>query len=92
MIRLITSSAAVAKSRGSKRVLTTHMKAAVMQDEQFDNLREIVGKVPDAPVKGGAAADDDDDDAVEGSGKKRKKAATGGTKGRKRKTGDNDDS
>lgn len=88
MIRLITSSAAVAKSRNSKRVLTTHMKAAVMQDEQFDNLREIVDKVPDAPVKG---ADDDDDDTADAGPKKRKKAASaGGAKGKKRRNSDDD--
>lgn len=76
MIRLITASASVAKSRGSKRVLTTHMKAAVMQDEQFDNLREIVDKIPDAPVKGGGGGDDDDDEPPSGAaGKKRKSKA-----------------
>lgn len=89
MIRLITSSAGIARSRGSKRVLTPHMKAAVMQDEQFDNLREIVGKIPDAPVKGAAA--DDDDEPAEGSGKKRKKAAAGGAKGKKRRNSDDED-
>lgn len=69
MIRLISSSAGAAKARGSKRVLSQHMKAAVMQDDQFDNLRDIMGKVPDAPVKGSNhAADDNDDDDDDGDG------------------------
>jgi len=88
MIRLITASADVAKSRNSKRVQTAHMKQAVMQDEQFDNLREIVDKVPDAPTKK-AAADSDDEDATEGP-KKRKKSTAGPGKGKKRRGSDDD--
>lgn len=89
MIRLISASAGVARSRGSKRVLTAHMKAAVMQDEQFDNLREIVSKVPDAPTK--AAADDEEDDtAGDGAPKKRKKSTAAGAKGKKRRGSDDD--
>ena len=49
MISLITKSAAEAKTRNSKRVLPAHLKAAVMSEEQFDFLHEIVGKVADAP-------------------------------------------
>ncbi|GAB7353539.1 hypothetical protein MBLNU459_g3977t2 [Dothideomycetes sp. NU459] len=87
MIRLISASAAVAKQRGSKRVLSQHMKAAVMQDEQFDNLRDIMGKVPDAPAKGsgGAAADDDDEDGGGGGGGEGPKKASrkkGGAEGK----------
>jgi len=78
----------VAKSRGSKRVQTQHMKVAVMQDEQFDNLRDIVGKVPDVPKKG--EADDDEEDHGEGGGKRRKKS-TAGPKGKKRKESDDSD-
>ena len=85
MIRLITSSATVARSRGSKRVLTSHMKAAVMEDDQFDNLREIVDKVPDAPTKS-----KDDEDEEEGEGKKRKKSSAA-TPGRGKKRRDSDD-
>ncbi|PNS16115.1 hypothetical protein CAC42_4516 [Sphaceloma murrayae] len=86
MIRLITASSDVAKARNSKRVMTQHMKAAVMQDEQFDNLREIVDKVPDAPAKKAAAESDDED--VEAP-KKRKKSTAGG-KGKKRRGSDDD--
>jgi len=89
MIRLITASSTVAKSRGSKRVLTSHMKAAVTQDDQFDNLREIVGKVPDAPAKGKG---DDDDDEEEGQVKRRKKSTAGAGGGRGKKRRDSDDS
>ena len=85
MIRLITSSATVARTRGSKRVLTSHMKAAVMEDDQFDNLREIVGKVPDAPTK---SKDEDDED--EGEGKRRKKSTAGPGRGKKRRDSDDD--
>ncbi|KAF2228109.1 histone-fold-containing protein [Elsinoe ampelina] len=69
MIRLITASSDVARARNSKRVMTQHMKMAVMQDEQFDNLREIVDKIPDAPAKKGGADSDDED----GEGPKKRK-------------------
>lgn len=84
MIRLITASSTVAKSKGSKKVSTTHMKLAVMGDEQFDNLRDIVGKVPDAPTK---KVEDDDDEEAEGGPKKRKKSTAGGGR-KKRKDSD----
>ncbi|KAF1344806.1 histone-fold-containing protein [Delphinella strobiligena] len=82
MIRLITSSANVAKSRGSKKVMSQHMKAAVMQDDQFDNLRDIMAKVPDAPTSKNGAKDDDDDE--EGAAPKPK----GRGKGKKRRDSD----
>ncbi|KAF4551529.1 DNA polymerase epsilon subunit C-like protein 2 [Elsinoe fawcettii] len=86
MIRLITASSDVAKSRNSKRVMTQHMKQAVMQDEQFDNLREIVDKVPDAPAKKGGADSDDED----GEGPKKRKKSTAGSKAKKRRNSDDD--
>lgn len=91
MIRLITASADVAKSKNSKRVQTSHLKAVVMQDEQFDNLREIMEKVPDAPAKkGGRDADSDSEDNAEsGSTKKRKKSIAVG-RGKKRRGSDDD--
>lgn len=97
MIRLITSSADVAKSRNSKKVLSQHMKAAVMQDEQFDNLRDIVGKIPDAPSKSsaasGAAANGGDEDGDEEVKPKRGRAAAaagegGAKRGKKRRDSD----
>lgn len=82
MIRLITSSANVAKSRGSKKVMSQHMKAAVMQDDQFDNLRDIMAKVPDAQTSKNGAKDEDDDE--EGAAPKPK----GRGKGKKRRDSD----
>ena len=86
MIRLITASADIAKSRGSKRVQTTHMKQAVMADDQFDNLREIVAKVPDAPAKKGAKDSDSDDE----DGPKKRKKSSSGPKGKKWRGSDDD--
>lgn len=93
MIRLITASSTVAKERGSKRVLSQHMKAAVMQDEQFDNLRPLVEKVPDAPSKGttGDESEDDENAPKKGPGRGRKAGAaagSGGGRGKKRKDSD----
>jgi len=89
MIRLIGASAEVAKARGSKRVLTAHMKAAIMKDDQFDNLREIVDKVPDAPVK--KAKDSDSDEEENDAPKKRKRSNAGTSKSKKRKGSSDDD-
>ncbi|KAG9960120.1 histone-fold-containing protein, partial [Aureobasidium melanogenum] len=91
MIRLISASAGVAKQRGSKRVLSQHMKSAVMQDEQFDNLRDIVGRVPDAPAKGANGEDSEDDESApkKGAGRGRKAGAgAGGGRGKKRRDSD----
>ncbi|KAI5276587.1 histone-fold-containing protein [Aureobasidium subglaciale] len=91
MIRLISASAGVAKQRGSKRVLSQHMKSAVMQDEQFDNLRDIVGRVPDAPAKGGNGDDSEDEESApkKGAGRGRKAGAgAGGGRGKKRRDSD----
>ncbi|GAB7346148.1 hypothetical protein MBLNU457_4894t1 [Dothideomycetes sp. NU457] len=85
MIRLITASSTIAKSKGSKKVSTAHMKMAVMGDEQFDNLRDIVGKVPDAPVK--KLEEDGEDEDGEGGPKKRKKSTAGAGR-KKRKDSD----
>lgn len=92
MIRLISASAGVAKQRGSKRVLSQHMKSAVMQDEQFDNLRDIVGRVPDAPAKGANGDDSEDEESApkKGAGRGRKAGAGAGS-GRGKKRRDSDD-
>ncbi|GAM90318.1 hypothetical protein ANO11243_083610 [Dothideomycetidae sp. 11243] len=91
MIRLITASADIAKSKNSKRVQTTHMKQAVMADDQFDNLREIVGKVPDAPTKKSNAKDSESDEDPDAPKKRKKSTAGGGTaKGKKRRGSDDD--
>jgi len=79
MISLVTKAAAEAKSRNSKRVNTLHLKQAVVHNEQFDFLNEIVSKVADAPEKS-------EDTMEEGGGGKKKKAAS-----RKKKKADDDD-
>ncbi len=67
MISLVQKSADEARARNSKRVLGPHLKAAIMSDERFDFLHDIVGKTADAPVPAAAAQDaglgDDDGDA-----------------------------
>lgn len=78
MISLVTKAAAEAKSRNSKRVNTVHLKQAIVNNEQFDFLGEIVSKVADAPEK------NDDMDAE--SGKKKKAAPR-----KKKKTSSDDD-
>ncbi|KAF4314629.1 Transcription factor CBF/NF-Y/archaeal histone [Botryosphaeria dothidea] len=78
MISLVTKAANEAKSRSSKRVSAAHLKQAVLQDEHFDFLNDIVNKVSDAPApvdRGGSPE--------EGEGKKRKA-------GRKKRKDSND--
>ncbi|KAK8152734.1 histone-fold-containing protein [Phyllosticta citribraziliensis] len=48
MISLVTKAANEAKSRSSKRVTAVHLKQAVLKEEHFDFLNEIVNKVSDA--------------------------------------------
>lgn len=97
MISLITSSASVARSQSSKRVTAAHLKRAVLANEQFDFLTDIVGKVPDRP-----GANHDDEDEGGGSGdevktkpaKKTTKGTSGGHSGnlvREKKRKDNED-
>jgi histone H3/H4 len=45
MIQLVSKSADVAKDKGSKRVTASMLKQVVETDEQWDFLREIVGRV-----------------------------------------------
>jgi len=45
MTQLVTKSAEVAKEKGSKRVTAQMLKTVVEADDQWDFLREIVGKV-----------------------------------------------
>lgn len=45
MISMVTKSAEVAKEKGQKRVTAQMLKQVVEMDEQFDFLRDIVGKV-----------------------------------------------
>lgn len=45
MIQLVSKSAEVAKEKGSKRVTAPMLKHVVETDEQWDFLRDIVGRV-----------------------------------------------
>ncbi|KAK7548133.1 DNA polymerase epsilon subunit C [Phyllosticta citricarpa] len=56
MISLVTKAANEAKSRSSKRVTAVHLKQAVLKEEHFDFLNEIVNKVSDAPATANASA------------------------------------
>lgn len=79
MISLVTKAAVEAKSRNSKRVNTVHLKQAIMNNEQFDFLNDIVSKVADAPERS---------DDLSGDGGKKKKAST---RKSKKKADDDDD-
>ena len=81
MISLVTKAATQAKQRGSKRVLATHLKQAVLEDDQFDYLQEIVSKVAEAPAKN--ADKEDSDEAMEGVAPAKKKKTSGA--GRKKR-------
>ncbi len=80
MIALVTKAAAEAKDRSSKRVTAAHIKQAVIKDQTFDFLQEIIEKVPDPTEKkggnSGRAASEDIDDGGGGPAK-RKRAARG---------------
>lgn len=78
MITLVTKAAAEAKDRSSKRVTAAHLKQAVIKDQTFDFLQEIIDKVPDPTEKkaGGRAVSEDVDDGGGGPAK-RKRAPRG---------------
>jgi hypothetical protein len=87
MINLVTKSADVARDKGQKRVSAQMLKQVIEADEQWDFLREIVGKVEGedkakaggsgsgsgARVKAESDSDDDGGDAKKkGKGRKKK--------------------
>ena len=82
MITLVTKAAAEAKDRSSKRITAAHLKQAVVNDQTFDFLQDIIEKVADPTEKkgggggGGRAASEDVDDGAAGA-PKRKRAARG---------------
>jgi Dr1-associated corepressor len=77
MITLVTKAAAEARDRSSKRITAAHLKQAVVKDQTFDFLQEIIEKVPDpTEKKGGRAASEDVDDGGAGPAK-RKRAPRG---------------
>lgn len=93
MIQLISASAAQARGpaqaagsgKGPKRVLAQHMKKAILADNTFDFLEDIIKKVPDAPTKGKKdAAGSDSDEGASGGAKPVKK------RGKKRKDSGDD--
>jgi hypothetical protein len=45
MVDLVTRSAEVAKDKGQRRITAAMLKQVIETDEQWDFLREIVGKV-----------------------------------------------
>jgi Dr1-associated corepressor len=68
MISIVTKAATEAKLKSSKRVTSQHLKQAVVKDEQFDFLINIVSKVPDGPAP--AKRDRSDDEGEETKKKK----------------------
>lgn len=52
MVQLVSKSADIAKDKGSKRVTAAMLKQVVETDEQWDFLREIVGKVENEKENG----------------------------------------
>ena len=78
MISLVTKAAAEAKQRNSKRVGAIHLKQAIVKNEQFDFLNDIVSKVADAPEKSESDVMDE--------GKKKK-----APRGRRKKADDDDE-
>jgi Dr1-associated corepressor len=74
MIALVTKAAAEAKDRSSKRVTAAHLKQAVIKDQTFDFLQEIIEKVPDPTEKKGGRAASEDVDEGGGAPAKKKRA------------------
>lgn len=79
MVQLVTKSAEVAKAKGTKRVTAPMLKQVVEDDDQWDFLRDIVGKVENEKEGGrgrAKAETDSDEDSPEpkrrGRGRKRK--------------------
>ena len=93
MIKLITASAEQARGpaqpggggagKGPKKILAQHVKKAIVAEDTFDFLSEIIAKVPDAPTKAKREAASDSEDGGATAAKASKK------KGRKkRESGD----
>ena len=79
MIRLISASANEARGgapgggKGPRRVLAQHMKRAVAADEKFDFLADLMGRVPDAPLKAKKEGGSDSEDGAPKKKKSRKR-------------------
>jgi hypothetical protein len=80
MVQLVTKSAEVAKDKGSRRVTAPMLKHVVETDDQWDFLREIVGRVENEKEGGKSKAkveSDSDEDSepkkkVRGGGRRKK--------------------
>ncbi|KAL1875906.1 hypothetical protein VTK73DRAFT_9761 [Phialemonium thermophilum] len=81
MVALVTKSADVARERNSKRVSAQMLKHVVESDDQWDFLREIVGKVEndDKPNRGGRVKAESESEEEEAAERKKSRA------GRKKK-------
>lgn len=55
MVALVSKSHDVAKDKGAKRVTAQHLKQVIESDEQWDFLREIVGRISETEEKAGRA-------------------------------------
>ncbi|CAI6092152.1 unnamed protein product [Clonostachys chloroleuca] len=82
MVQLVSTSADIAKDKGSKRVTASMLKQVVERDDQWDFLREIVGKVEnekEGKPKQTKGESESDEDAYEpkkkGRGGRKKKGS-----------------
>lgn len=75
MIALCAKASEQARGRNSKRITASHLKQAVLQEEQFDFLADIMAKVPDQPMpeSAGNAGSDEENGGTLGSAKKPRK-------------------
>lgn len=69
MIQLVSKSADVAKEKGSKRVTASMLKQVVETDEQWDFLRDIVGRVENekegkARAKPESSSDEEEEEVI----------------------------
>lgn len=83
MVALVSKSHDIAKDKGAKRVTAQHLKQVVESDDQWDFLREIVGRVSETEDKakaGRAKAESSSDEEQQAEVKKK------GRGGRKKKT------
>lgn len=50
MIALCDKASEQARQRNSKRITAGHLKQAILHEEQFDFLADIIEKIPDIPL------------------------------------------
>jgi Dr1-associated corepressor len=80
MVALVTKSADVAKEKNSKRVTAQMLKHVVESDDQWDFLRDIVGKVETTEEKASKAGRAKPESDSEEDGGEAKKKGRGGRK------------